>query len=155
MPANFSNLSPLPRMARGRRFFAVFGKSQLLGDRSSRSEAVTVAVGFSPRSDAPRSVVAERRLKKRRDFGSLQASLRDAPPLFPGCGLKPTATVTWSVHGLRTNEEFHSSEDSEEPARKGTESHRRRKSRGAWRRLGSADVSHVNRPNRGLEGRRI
>ncbi len=36
--------------------------------RSSRSEAVTVAVGFSPRSDATSSIVAERGSNKRRDF---------------------------------------------------------------------------------------
>src|SRR5260221_11718566 len=48
-------------------FFDVFVGSRLPQDRSSRSEAVAVAAGFSPRSDATRSIVAERRWNNRRD----------------------------------------------------------------------------------------
>ena len=59
---------------------SVFGRQGSAGS-ASQSEAMTVAVGFSPREGAQKPGVAERRLKSLIG-SSVQASLRDARP-FP------------------------------------------------------------------------
>src|SRR5688572_6470469 len=48
----------------------------------SRSEAVMVAVGFSPRSEPEKESVAERRLKVRTNPKEFQTSRRDMDPIF-------------------------------------------------------------------------
>jgi len=61
----------------------------------SRSDAVKVAVGFSPRKAAP---AFSRRVATLETRTTLHASLRDAAMSCAWFrGLKPTATVTWSL----------------------------------------------------------
>lgn len=62
----------------------------------SRSEHMTVAVGFNPRSSANRIHVAERRLKCRMTAAGVQSSLRDEFPLWSN----PWAEAHGYYHGL-------------------------------------------------------
>jgi len=85
--------SSAPKQRRGSAAHLAFLQ---LNVSASRSEEMTVAVGFSPRQSNERFCVAERRLNAL--AGLIQTSLRDAR--FNGTvirGLKPTATVIKSL----------------------------------------------------------
>ena len=88
-------MTKMPLVSELRANLTFLGRRGTVGS-ASQSEAMTVAVGFSPRGGSAKPGVAERRLKG--SIGSLvQASLRDAqryPPLSRG--LKPTATIMQS-----------------------------------------------------------
>ena len=72
-------------------------------DNVSQSEALKVAVGFSPRINRRNLFVAERCLKERPISCGFQASLRDATCPCPIRGLKPTASITGSLRDLKAN----------------------------------------------------
>ena len=75
---------------------SVFGREGSVGS-ASRSEAMTIAVGFSPREGSTKA--GRRGATLEGSTGSsVQASLRDAHSFFPLFrGLKPTATITQSL----------------------------------------------------------
>src|SRR5712692_2712195 len=82
---------------------AVFSGWQLQWDRSSRSEGMTVAVGFSPRSNITSTLVAERRLN---DAVALRCrssvALRRVLLSTSYRGLKPTAPIMESLRDCTT-----------------------------------------------------
>ena len=65
---------------------------------ASRSDAATVAVGFSPRFEMENSRVAERRMNCGTGFSSV--ATRRGPRTAAFRGLKPTATFTLSLRDL-------------------------------------------------------
>ena len=102
-PAGVERIPPSP--AQGSSSIATLGWwTEALQDSqafipASRSDAVTVAVGFSPRSPAPASCVAKRRLSGHFPSGSSVAPRR-GPSSTTDRGLKPTATFIWSLRDL-------------------------------------------------------
>ena len=82
---------------------SVFGRESSLGS-DSRSEAMTIAVGFSPRGESVKTGRRGATLEGSIGF-SVQASLRDAHSflsLFRG--LKPTATIRQSLRNFPKSE---------------------------------------------------